>query len=151
VVVASYGSTLRYKSLQKIHKVNDSCMIGISGEVSDYQHIQEILGEMSMDDFCADDGIELTPSEIYSILCRVLYNRRTKMDPLWNSVVVCGMQNGVPFIGSVGMLGTHYVDDHVTTGHTFRSIRGHSFWVGCRNGPQYHEANTSREPSIGHD
>ena len=43
------------------------------------------------------------------------------MDPLWNSLVVAGLQpvpNGPakPFLGFVGMLGTHYDDQHVATG-----------------------------------
>ena len=43
------------------------------------------------------------------------------MDPLWNSLVVAGLQpvpNGPakPFIGFIGMLGTHYDDEHVATG-----------------------------------
>ncbi len=43
--------------------------------------------------------------------------RRTKMDPLWNSLVVGGVeQDGSSFLGMVGMVGTHYSDSHVTTG-----------------------------------
>lgn len=38
-----------------------------------------------------DDGHTMTPEEIYNYLCRVLYNRRNKMDPLWNSLVVGGV------------------------------------------------------------
>ncbi len=46
-----------------------------------------------------------------------MYNRRNKMDPLWNSLVVGGVgSDGKPFLGLVGMQGTHYVDSHVTTG-----------------------------------
>ena len=33
--------------------------------------------------FCEDDGKELCPWEIHSYLCRVMYNRRNKFDPLW--------------------------------------------------------------------
>lgn len=39
-----------------------------------------------------------------------------RFDPLWNSVVVGGLVEGKPFLGTVGMLGTHYSDEHVATG-----------------------------------
>ena len=38
------------------------------------------------------------------------------MDPLWNSVVVAGMQGGQPFLSTIGMLGTNYTDTTVATG-----------------------------------
>ena len=44
--------------------------------------------------FCEDDGKELAPWEIHAYLCRVMYNRRNKFDPLWNSLVVAGVKNG---------------------------------------------------------
>jgi hypothetical protein len=51
------------------------------------------------------------PPKVFSYLTRVLYNRRNKMDPLWNSVVVGGVEaDGTPFLGTVGMIGTHYTD-----------------------------------------
>ena len=37
------------------------------------------------------------------------------MDPLWNSLVVAGVNKGEKFVGSVGMLGTSYEDSHVAT------------------------------------
>jgi hypothetical protein len=40
----------------------------------------------------ADDGISLGPQEVYAYLCRVMYNRRNKMDPLWNSLIVAGIE-----------------------------------------------------------
>ena len=74
----AYGATKRYKSLQRLHKVNDETIIGAGGEISDFQYLQEQLDDLVTDDFCADDGIKLRPKEIFSWLSRVLYNRRNK-------------------------------------------------------------------------
>lgn len=38
------------------------------------------------------------------------------MDPLWNSLVVGGVQDDKPFLGTITMLGVHYSDDHIATG-----------------------------------
>ena len=36
---------------------------------------------------------------------------------MWNSLVVGGLDHdGKPFLGTVGMIGTAYTDDHVATG-----------------------------------
>ena len=39
-----------------------------------------------------------------------------RFDPLWNSLVVGGLHEGRPFLGTVGMIGTNYTDAHVATG-----------------------------------
>ncbi|KXZ44882.1 hypothetical protein GPECTOR_61g835 [Gonium pectorale] len=115
--LGAYGSTKRYKSTQRIYRVNSKCVVAAGGEVSDFQYISNLLDELATDDFRTDDGIELTPQEVYSYLCRVMYNRRNKFDPLWNSLVVGGVEKGgQSFLGMVGMIGTHYTDSHVTTG-----------------------------------
>lgn len=111
-----YGSTKRYKAFERLRKVNDVCIVGASGELSDFQYIMRLLEELSDDDFCMDDGHHLKPAEVHSYLTRVLYNRRTKMDPLWNSIVVGGFHGGQPFLGTVGMVGTSYTDAHLATG-----------------------------------
>ncbi|GAQ90311.1 20S proteasome regulatory subunit beta protein [Klebsormidium nitens] len=114
--LASYGSTIRYKSIERLHKVNDHTLLGASGEISDYQYISNLLEELATDDFNHDDGLQLNPKEIYAYLTRVLYNRRNKFDPLWNSLVIGGVKNGKSFLGVVGMIGAAYEDDHVATG-----------------------------------
>jgi len=114
-MLGAYGSTKRYKSVQRIFQVNETTIVGASGEISDFQYISNLLEELMTKDFCYDDGCTLTPKEIHAYLCRVLYNRRNKMDPLWNSLVVAGVDKGESFIGSVGMLGTSYTDSHVAT------------------------------------
>ena len=73
-------------------------------------------------------------AQVYSYLCRVMYNRRNKMNPLWNSLVIGGVEpsTGVPFLGMVSMQGTHYVDSHVTTG-----VDGFGRRFTCVSGVRY--------------
>ena len=73
-----YGSTKRYKSFDRLKKVNERTIIGASGELSDFQYILNMLDELSTEDYCMDDGTVLTPKEIFTYLTEVLYNRRNK-------------------------------------------------------------------------
>ena len=43
-----------------------------------------------------DDGHKYTPSSIFSWLTMVMYNRRTRINPLWNTVVVGGYHDNKP-------------------------------------------------------
>lgn len=43
---------------------------------------------------------------------------------MWNSLVIGGLQQGKdgqlqPFLGTIGMIGTHYEDAHIATGEHF--------------------------------
>jgi ribosomal protein S15P/S13E len=67
--------------VDRIFRINKKCVVGASGEISDFQQIQKYLDELTMDDFTAQDGIELTPKEVHSYLTRVMYNRRNKCAP----------------------------------------------------------------------
>ena len=116
MVAGAYGSTKRYKSFDRVRKVNDKCILAAGGELSDFQYIMRLLEELADDDYCMDDGHRLKPSEIFAYLTRVIYNRRNKMDPLWNSIVIGGFHDGKPFLGTVGMIGTNYQDQTVATG-----------------------------------
>ena len=58
--------------------MNERTIIGAGGELSDFQYILQLLDELRSEDYCADDGSELDPREIFSYLGRVLYNRRSK-------------------------------------------------------------------------
>ena len=39
-----------------------------------------------------------------------------RMDPLWNSLIIAGLEGGKPFLGSVNMIGVAFSDDHLATG-----------------------------------
>ena len=40
----AYGSTKRYKDFQRLRRVNDGCVIGAGGELSDFQYIMRCGG-----------------------------------------------------------------------------------------------------------
>jgi len=47
-----------------------------------------------------------------------MYQRRSKVDPLWNSFVLGGLdpETKVPFLGYVDLLGTTYESNTIATG-----------------------------------
>jgi 20S proteasome subunit beta 7 len=48
----------------------------------------------------------------------MMYDRRTKVDPLWNSLVLAGVDptTGTSFLGYVDLLGTTYQSSTIATG-----------------------------------
>lgn len=48
---------------------------------------------------------------------KVMYERRSKSDPLWNSLVVGGVKHGKHFLGYVDYQGTTYQSSTIATGY----------------------------------
>lgn len=115
--LASYGSLARFKNIQRLHAVGTSTIIGASGDMSDFQYIQSMLNEVVIDEFTADDKHDLGPAEIHEYLSRVLYARRSKINPLWNSILVGGKRDGNRFLAYVDLLGTTYSASAIATGY----------------------------------
>ncbi|CAG8777910.1 16075_t:CDS:2, partial [Acaulospora morrowiae] len=69
-----------------------------------------------VEEYYANDGHVLGAPHIYEFLSRVLYNRRSKFDPLWNYYVVGGYHNGEGFLGYADLLGTTYKSSTIATG-----------------------------------
>ena len=59
----------------------------------------------SLEEHCLDDNAKLSAPEIHSYLTRVLYKRRNKMDPLWNTMLVAGFKEGQRRVGAVRRAG----------------------------------------------
>lgn len=55
----------------------------------------------SLNDNMWDDGNSLGPKEVHNYLTRVMYNRRNKFNPLWNTLVLGGVKNGESYLGMV--------------------------------------------------
>lgn len=116
--LASYGSLARYEGVSRIAKVgiaNDT-LLAAGGDYSDYQMILKMIEQKSQTEFAMDDGSSLSPSGLHQWLTRIMYQRRSKMDPLWNSVVIAGFRDGKAYLGSSDMYGTMFEDNYMCTG-----------------------------------
>lgn len=95
---ASYGSLARFKDVSRLYPVGTHTVIAAGGDMSDFQYIQRMLDELIIDEFTAQDGHTLGPAEIHEYLSQVMYARRSKMDPLWNSLLVGGVKDGKKYV-----------------------------------------------------
>jgi len=116
--LASYGSLARFKDVQRLHEVGKYTVIGASGDMSDFQYLQYTLDELLISqDVTIADGHTLGPAEIHEYLSRLLYGRRSRMNPLWNSIIVAGFKDGQSFLSYVDLLGTTYSASTLATGY----------------------------------
>lgn len=114
--LGSYGSMARYRNCDRVFKVNNEVVMAAGGDYADYQFIKNIIEQNVMEEECRDEGFRFTPRALFSWMTRVLYNRRSKFNPLWNTVVVGGLQDGEPFLGYVDKIGTAYQAPTVASG-----------------------------------
>ncbi|XP_078390188.1 proteasome subunit beta type-4 [Cetorhinus maximus] len=115
-MLGSYGSMARFRNISRLMKVNNSTILGASGDYADYQYLKHAIEQMMIDEELLGDGHSYSPKAIHSWLTRVMYNRRCKMNPLWNTVIIGGMNNGESFLGYVDKLGVAYEASTVATG-----------------------------------
>ncbi len=110
--------------------------IGFGGDLADAQFVTKIIDSIVLDDSVADDGTSMSAKSMLTWLTRVYYNRRTKIDPLWNSVVVAGFdhQTKQPVLGCVNLLGYSW-EDSIIGLHLFQCcIIGARFRLELRLG-----------------
>jgi 20S proteasome subunit beta 7 len=136
LLIASYGSLARFKDIQRLHPVGSHTVVGAGGDMSDFQHIQKDLDALLLEESNAQDGHTLGPAEIHEYLSQVMYARRSKMNPLWNSLLVGGVKGGkryvfwednpaqssefwikYRFLAYVDLLGTTYSASTLATGY----------------------------------
>lgn len=127
--LASYGSLARFDDIQRLHPVGKFTCVGAGGDLSDYQQLQHMLDSLTIKQSQLDDGHELRTSQVFEYLTRVMYNRRSKMNPLWNSLLVAGWEtsqsydgkemtnSSAPFLAYVDLQGTTYSAPSIATGY----------------------------------
>ena len=116
--LCSYGSLARYEGVTRMTPVgsaNDT-LVAAGGDYSDYQYIIKMIDAKATAEFAMDDGATLPPSALHNWLTRVMYQRSSKMDPLWNSVVVCGFRGGKSYLGASDLYGTQYEENYAASG-----------------------------------
>lgn len=116
--LASYGSLARFDNMDRLTKVGDSTIVGIGGDVSDMQYVQRILEDLEIEEHYDNSGDQSLHSEnIFNYLSKVYYGRRTKMNPLWNAVLVGGVDSkNEPFLSHVDLLGVTFSSPALATG-----------------------------------
>ncbi|KAH7823097.1 putative Proteasome subunit beta type-4 [Monocercomonoides exilis] len=112
----SYGSTARYFGIKRMKKISDNCIISAGGEYSDFQEICSILEARQEDSECYADGHHISPKAFHSYSTRLLYNKRSKLEPLNVRLVVAGIDSDKPFLGTVDLYGTPIVNNFIATG-----------------------------------
>lgn len=95
-----------------------STLVAASGEYSDFQYLMDLLSELDTGEAVLADGARMKAPEVHAYLTRVLSNRRLKVDPLWNTLLVAGPDAaGEPRLGYVDLRGTAFCDDYAATGY----------------------------------
>ena len=138
----SYGSMAKTQDASRITVINqqqhgssnNNCgntILAASGEYSDFQAIEKLLNQKAsqeasslMDDLYADGETQRSNAEsTWNYLRMVMYQRRNKMNPYWNDVIVAGRGSNnskdgsaTVFLGLVDKIGTTYTDNYIATG-----------------------------------
>lgn len=117
--LGSYGSLLRFTNMERLLRVGKETIVGVSGDISDMQQLERLLEELETTEevYDNDGGHNLRAPHVHEYLSKVLYNRRSKMNPLWNALVVGGFNDdGTPFLRYVDLLGVTYGSSAISTG-----------------------------------
>jgi 20S proteasome subunit beta 7 len=115
--LASYGSLARFRNIERLAPVGTHSVIGASGDISDFQFLRHKLESVMIKEHYADDGHILTTPNIFEYLFRLMYGRRSKMNPLWLELIVGGVTKGQKFLGYVNLQGTTFQSTTVATGY----------------------------------
>ncbi|XP_030373707.1 proteasome subunit beta type-4 [Scaptodrosophila lebanonensis] len=115
--LVSYGSLSRFQNIDRIFKINDNIIMGGGGDFADIQSIMRSIDQKMIEDQCYADNIAMRPKALATWMTRVLYNRRSRMNPLFIDVVIGGIdENNEPYLANVDLRGRAFSDYVVSTG-----------------------------------
>jgi 20S proteasome subunit beta 7 len=177
--LGSYGSLARYTNIQRVIRVNDSTMIACTGDYADFQFLTEIIEQKQVEEEIRGGGETMKPKALHTWLTTFLYNRRSKFNPLWTTLIVGGIDEEKPYLGVVNYIGMAYTENAVSTGmgheigvpmmrdvlekkdHTELTLEEAKavvvkclrtcFYRDCRQSPRYHIAVVNKEGAVVED
>ncbi|CBZ52159.1 proteasome A-type and B-type domain-containing protein [Neospora caninum Liverpool] len=127
--LASYGRMTRFKDTSRFFTLGTHTAVASTGDYSDHQMLERTLSRYALKDFLHDDNSVRTAHQYGALLSRLMYQKRSRMNPWWLSVIVGGYQGertetrevsdkcAKPFVlGYVDMYGTFYEEDVIATG-----------------------------------
>ena len=114
---ASYGSLARFTDVKRLRPFNSRAIVGIGGDVSDMQYIDRLLNSLDVTEKYSSEGHGLNAKNLHTYLSKVMYKRRSDINPLWNQLLVAGLDgDDKPFLSSVDLLGTTFSSPTLATG-----------------------------------
>lgn len=113
--LCSYGSLAHSRRIPRICAITDKTVVAAGGDYADFQYLRDLLLRKADRERCED--FRSGPRSTLSFLARLLYGRRSQLQPLWVDLVVAGVEeDGSAFLGCVDKLGMMYTAPVVATG-----------------------------------
>jgi len=85
--------------------------------VSDMQYLDRLLTSLSIEEDYSSTGHSMNAKNLHKYLSKVFYKRRSDFNPLWNQVLVAGLDDeSKPFLASADLLGTTFSAPSLATG-----------------------------------
>lgn len=114
---ASYGSLARFTDVKRLRTFADTAVVGFGGDVSDMQYLDRLLTSLDTEEAYGTTGHTLNAHNLHTFLAKVFYKRRSDFNPLWNQVLVAGLDDDRrPFLASADLLGTTFSAPSLATG-----------------------------------
>lgn len=91
--------------------------MGFGGDVSDMQYLDRLLNSLDISENYASNGNSLNAQNLHQYLSKIMYKRRSDINPLWNAMLVVGLDGeDRPFLRSIDLLGTTFSSPTLATG-----------------------------------
>ena len=119
LTAASYGSLARFTDVKRLRKFNDQVVVGFGGDVSDMQYLDRLLNSLDIRENYSSGEAEtqLHAKNLHTYLAKVMYKRRSDFNPLWNHLLIAGLDGDAkPFLASADLLGTTFTSPTLATG-----------------------------------
>lgn len=92
-------------------------VVGFGGDVSDMQYLDRLLNSLDIRENYATNSTPLNAKNLHKYLSKVMYKRRSEFNPLWNHMLVAGLDDDEkPFLASADLLGTTFSSPTLATG-----------------------------------
>lgn len=81
------------------------------------QYLSRLLTSLDIKENYSSTGHTLNAKNLHTYLSKVLYKRRSDFNPLWNQILVAGLDgDGKPFLSYADLLGTTFSAPTLATG-----------------------------------
>ena len=121
--VVCYGSQFKFNDVPHTVELSPTCLFAATGELAHFQELTKTVSSCVRSEQCKSGGRDLTSAEIFTLIKRLLYQHRSKIQPLFMQAVIAGVDGDTSFLGVCDEYGTNWEDNIIATGIA-RYMRG---------------------------